>query len=360
MTQFHWWIYCLDCKHYMELGRFNLTAGHFQGPRDRHGRRNESDWALRRFLEEHTNHKIGIINDTDPDIEGKISRTDLFKVTPETPYCMIFRSEDDLFDEIEYPVSAERGESDGRVAVSILTLYRPVYLLQCLKALMENDTKFTLFITNQNDTTKGTTRVIEHWKNRPYVELVFNNPPLFPGAARAKVFTLARDIGHEYIVTVDDDSCLFPHAIDKLVEVADNNSEYHAISGFFIGRREKYLLGGKKDFETKIHENYKWMEGVHKADYISNGFRLIRLNPLVLPDVNYEVGYTDWDYANQLEKLGLKMAVTGDAGGWHKHQLTIDDEMIPAQNPLRYKVRDRERTKRMGEYFYSKWGYNPV
>jgi len=361
MTQFHWWIYCLDCQQYMELGRYDYQKNHFQGPRDRNRRRIEGDWALRRFLEVHTNHKMGLINDgEDEDVEGTIARSNLYKVTPDTPWCMVFRSEDDILTASELPESAERPHSDGRVAISVLTLKRPQFLLQCLTALMDNDTNFTLYLTNQGDSSKGTTFVCEHWRNRDYVHYIYNDPPLFPGAARAKVFQLAHDMSHEYVVTVDDDSCLFPNAIDNLVKVADEHPEYHAISGFFINRVEKYLLGGSKNPETKIHENYKYMEGIHEADYISNGFRLIRLNPLVLPDPNYTVGYTDWDYACQLEEKQLRMAVTGEAGGYHKHMRNVEGIMVPAFNPLRYKVRDRERTQRMRDYFYSKWGYDPV
>ncbi|GAF97740.1 unnamed protein product [marine sediment metagenome] len=224
---------------------------------------------------------------------------------------------------------------------------------------MDNDTEFTLFLTNQGDNEKGTRMVCDWWRSRSYVKYIYNDPPLFPGASRAKVFQVAHDMGFEYIITVDDDSCLNPHAIDQIVEVADNHPEYHAISGWFRNREKKYLLGGRKDSETGQHTNYKYKMGVHEADYISNGFRLIRLNPLVLPDVNYTVGYTDWDYAEQLAKQGLSMAVTGNAGGYHKHMKNNQGEMVPAYNPLRYYVRSRERTQQMKEYFMSKWGYYP-
>lgn len=344
----------------MELGYYDYAAGHFDGPRLIDGTQLYSDWPLRRFLEEHKNHKISLINDEEEDAEYDFHFGEWTKTIPDSKWCMIFKIEDDLFDDVEYPVSAEREEpAEHRVAVSVLTLKRPWFLFQCLTALMENDTDFTLFLTNQGDKAKGTQLVCNWWKNRSYVKYIYNDPPLFPGAARAKVFQMAHDMGFEYVITVDDDSCLEPHAIDKLVKVADSHPEYHAISGWFRNRVEKYLLGGRKDPETGCHENYEYKTGVYEADYISNGFRLIRLNPLVLPDANYTVGYTDWDYAEQLTKRGLRMATTGDAGGYHKYMKNNQGKMIPAYNPLRYRTRTRERTQQMREYFHGKWGYYP-
>lgn len=360
MAKFHWWICCSDCQVYMELGKYDYAAGRFDGPRLRNGTRLYSDWALRRFLEEHQNHRIRLINDTEEGVEYDLLSKEWMKTVPDSEWCMIFKIEDDFFEEVQFPSSANRGElPEKRVAISVLTLKRPWFLLQCLTSLMTNDTPFMLFLTNQGDESKGTRLVCDWWRNRPYVEYIYNDPPLFPGAARAKVFQIANNMGFEYIITVDDDSCLEPYAIDKLVEVADLYPEYHAISGWFRNRVEKYLLGGRKA-ETGHHENYEYKAGVYEADYISNGFRLIRLNPLVLPDANYTVGLTDWDYAEQLVEQGLRMATTGDAGGYHKFKKNNQGEMIPAYNPLKYRVRTRERTQQMREYFYSKWGYDPT
>lgn len=344
----------------MELNEYDYDAGRFDGPRLLNKVPIYSDWGLRRFLEEHPNHRISLMNDAESGVERDLLSKDWRKVIPDSVWCILFKEEDDLFDDVKFPVSAERGEPpERRVAISVLTLKRPWFLLQCLTALMENDTPFTLFLTNQGDDGKGTKTVCNWWKDRPYVEYIYNDPPLFPGAARAKVFQMAHDMGFEYVITIDDDSCLEPHAIDKLVEVADKYPEYHAISGWFRNRVEKYLLGGRKDPETGRHKNYEYRTGVYEADYISNGFRLIRLNPLVLPDSNYTVGYTDWDYAEQLTARGLRMATTGNAGGHHKHMRDDEGKMVPAYNPLRYRVRSRERTQEMREYFKSKWGYYP-
>ena len=146
-----------------------------------------------------------------------------------------------------------------------------------------------------------------------------------------------------------------------LIKFADEHPEFHAVSGFFVNRsRGKYMLGGYKE-EGGKHVNYEYTSGYQEAEYISNGFRLIRLNPLILPDTDYEMGYTDWDYANRVSAHGLRMGVTGQAGGWHKFMKDADGNMVAAQNPWVYRSeRTSERTQRMRELFMSKWGYDPT
>jgi len=48
----------------MELGNYNFEGGHFDGPLiPLENHRVNSDWALRRFLEDHTGHRMGIHQD---------------------------------------------------------------------------------------------------------------------------------------------------------------------------------------------------------------------------------------------------------------------------------------------------------
>ena len=245
-----------------------------------------------------------------------------------------------------------------RVAVSVLTLKRPRFLSQCLMSIAGTEIPIKLFLVNQNDESEEQMKVIKAWRGRPEVNYILNKPAKWPGAARGAVFTMAHDMGYEYVVTVDDDCCLLPGAIESLVKAADAHPEFHSISGFLIARRGRYMLGGKKIPQQNgiNYRNYSWMPGVHEADYTSNGFRLIRLEPLIIPDPNYEVGLTDWDYANKLEERGLRMAVSGEAGAYHK-LMKVDGEMKWAPNPPDYKRGDSGMTERMNNYFNEKWGY---
>jgi len=215
-----------------------------------------------------------------------------------------------------------------------------------------------LFLVNQNDESEEQMKVIKKWRGRPDVKYILNKPAKWPGAARGAVFKMANDMGYEYIVTVDDDCCLISGAIERLVKEADKHPEFHSISGFIIDKRGRYMLGGRKTPHPNgiQYKNYEWMPGIQEADYVSNGFRLIRLNPLVVPDPNYEVGLTDWDYANKLEVRGLRMAVCGDAGAYHK-LMKVDGQMKWVPNPPGYKRGTTDMTERMNNYFMKKWGH---
>ena len=80
LVQYDFWVWCSDCKVFMELGNYLHNEGHFEGPWiPMDNRRVGDDWALRRFLEEHTGHRIGLEQDVDP-----VSYTHL--TLPTTPY----------------------------------------------------------------------------------------------------------------------------------------------------------------------------------------------------------------------------------------------------------------------------------
>ena len=146
-----------------------------------------------------------------------------------------------------------------RVAVAVLTLKRPQFLSQCLRSIARTEIPIKLFLVNQNDESEEQMKVIKEWRVRPEVKYILNKPAQWPGAARGAVFTMAHDMGYEYIVTVDDDCCLLPGAIESLVKAADSHPEFHSISGFLIDKRRRYMLGGRK-----IPHTY----GIHYRNYL--------------------------------------------------------------------------------------------
>lgn len=86
-------IFCRDCKVYMELGGFDVEKGYFDGPYlHMTVRRTDSDWALRRFLEEHRHHSMGFASDNEMD---DIRTTGYKEVQPTDLFCMTFLSEDE-------------------------------------------------------------------------------------------------------------------------------------------------------------------------------------------------------------------------------------------------------------------------
>ena len=81
-------IFCRKCMVYMELGGFDAQKGYFDGPYLHFTTmRTDSDWALRRFLEEHRRHNIGFASDHEMD---KIKFTGYTEIQPTDLFCMEF------------------------------------------------------------------------------------------------------------------------------------------------------------------------------------------------------------------------------------------------------------------------------
>ena len=251
--------------------------------------------------------------------------------------------------------------TDERVAISILTLLRPDYLRQCVESIFPITMPQKVIITNQADYTKKNMAVINKWKDNPHFHYRVNDPPKWPGASRAEVFTMAKESGFEYIITLDDDCKLLPGAVDKLVKAADDHPEFYAISGFLITpHRGKYMLGGSITVQADryIYLNYGYKTGVREADFISNGFRLVRLEPLVVPDSSYTIGLTDFDWAMEAKSKGMRLAVCGEAGAYHKFMF-IDGkpEDFPMSSDYRMIRRNRVEIRKMRKKFEEKWGF---
>ena len=93
----------------MELGNYNFDGGHFEGPIiPMENRRTGSDWALRRFLEDHTGHKVGLEMDVELRVDDCPIKSDWKHVQPLTQYCMVFKELEDLVKEMTFPHAFKR------------------------------------------------------------------------------------------------------------------------------------------------------------------------------------------------------------------------------------------------------------
>lgn len=89
--QLHHLIFCRKCKVYMELGAFDAQKGYFDGPYLHNTTaRTDSDWALRRFLEEHRRHNIGFASDDEMD---DVRLAGYSEIQPTDLFCMKFVSD---------------------------------------------------------------------------------------------------------------------------------------------------------------------------------------------------------------------------------------------------------------------------
>jgi len=104
MVKYDFWIWCSDCKVFMELGKYLFDDGHFEGPViPMDNRRTGDDWVLRRFLEEHTGHRIGLEQDVELRLDSCPIKSDWKHIHPMTGYCMVFSEIDTLVEKMVFP-----------------------------------------------------------------------------------------------------------------------------------------------------------------------------------------------------------------------------------------------------------------
>lgn len=104
MVKYDFWVWCSDCKVFMELGNYDFDGGHFEGPLiPLENRRAGGDWALRRFLEEHTGHRIGLEQNVELRLGDCPIKSDWKHIQPLTGYCMVFSEVDELVEQMVFP-----------------------------------------------------------------------------------------------------------------------------------------------------------------------------------------------------------------------------------------------------------------
>ena len=245
------------------------------------------------------------------------------------------------------------------VFVLVVTMMRPYLLDECLKRVFQSTTPVKLRLVNQGDRSDGMLGALEKWTSRRTVDYVFNEYPRSMAEIRSEAFSWAKEKGYDFAVTVDDDMLLIPGALDELVKMGKTNPQFHAIAGYCVEPGRVRLLGGKEKVinGSRYRFNLPYSKGLTEVDYVSSGLRIVRLDPLILQDTEYDFGWIDWDYSKRVKQAGLKLAVTGKVGGYHG-MMQMDGKWRARPDPEAYaRIRlDEDRMEKMTQLFEEKWG----
>ena len=104
-----------------------------------------------------------------------------------------------------------------RVGVCILTMMPTQYLKRCLRSIAKTKIPVKVFLVSQGNVDEERRRVIDQWGDRWAVHPLFNDPPKRPESIKDEVSKMARSMGIQHVVTVNDYSLLQPDSIEKLV-----------------------------------------------------------------------------------------------------------------------------------------------
>lgn len=246
------------------------------------------------------------------------------------------------------------------VGVLIATLERPHYIDQVMRGVFRTRVPVRVRLVNQGDHSAPQKDALEWWKGRWAVEVVDHSKPERLSVVRTRAMKHFAD-KCRYMITLDDD--VLPHlgSIEALLRAMEEHPEYHAIAGGIIQKGKNRMLGGYIIADDD-HQYYSlpFIEGVVEVGFVSSGFTVFRLDPLVPYDTGYEFGWADWDWSNEIKKRGLRMAVCGDALAYHRYVITSKGPKVRYDSEKYRRIRHNpERHRASAERFRSKWGYLP-
>ena len=247
------------------------------------------------------------------------------------------------------------------VAVLVATLRRPHYIDQVMRGIFRTRVPLKVRLVNQGDSTPEQLDALKWWRGRWAVDVVDHPEPRRLSEVRTEAMQLFGSEGYKYMVTLDDDILPHPGSIEALLRALEANPHYHAIAGGIIQNGKNRMLGGYIiPTENKQHYSLPLINGIAEVRFISSGFTAFRLDPLIPYDTEYDFGWNDWDWSNEIKKAGLRMAVCGDALAYHRYLVTSKG-ITPQTDAFEYLTfrANRQRHKASAHRFKSKWGYSP-
>lgn len=216
-------------------------------------------------------------------------------------------------------------------------------------------------LVNQGDHSAKQLEALKWWRGRWDVDVVDNPEPRRLSVIRTETMQKFKN-RYKYMVTLDDD--ILPHtgSIEALIRALEENPEYHAIAGGIIQKGMNRMLGGyitRSEGETQ-HHVLPLIKQIAEVQFVSSGFTAFRLDPLIPYDTEYEFGWMDWDWSQEIKKAGLLMAVCGDAMAHHKYVATPEGMRVKHDSVEYLRLRqDHKRHLRSADRFHSKWGFRP-
>jgi len=245
------------------------------------------------------------------------------------------------------------------VAVLYITTMRPYFIEQALRAIFRNRIPIKLELVNNGDQSKEQKNTLAWWSDRWTVDYQDYKEPELISKIRTETLKKYREKGYKYLLLQDDDITMKPGALTKLVRAAEAHPEYHAIAGYiYEWPGHTRSLGGI--IKNSIHYDYPIIPGVNEVEYLSSGFTLIRLNKIVPYSKDWEMGWADWDWAHEIRNKGLRLAICGDAGAYHRYILTPrGPQHRRDSDKYRFMRHNEDRHRRMADRFEKKWGYRP-
>lgn len=249
---------------------------------------------------------------------------------------------------------------DPIVAVLMVSMMRPYYIEQNMRAIFRHSVPLKVRLVNNGDHSASQRKTMEWWSDRWAVEYVNYQKQRLLSDIRSEAMRDYHEKKYKYLIMMDDDITPVYGSITKLIAEAEKHPEYHAISGYIVDSNERQRFIGGKIREGQHYYHHPVSPITLEADYTSSGFTIIRLDEVIPYTEGWEMGWADWDWSNEVKAKGLKVAVTGKAKAYHRYLFTSKGRKWMG-DPPKYRAirRNSARHDRMASKFMDKWGYWP-
>ena len=248
------------------------------------------------------------------------------------------------------------------VAVLLVSTLRPYFIEQAIRGVFRQTVPIKVRLVNNGDNSDEQKKAVKPWMNRGAVDYEYYQKPVNLPIIRNKALFDYKKKGYKYLILQDDDILVKPSHINRLINVAEANPQYYAISGYITSENDNSRQIGGKIVNNRHYYHYPVQTVTREADYISSGFTLIRLDEKIIPFTeDWEMGWSDWDWSMEIKKSGFKVATTGLAGAYHR-LLATNSGMKKIDDPPKYVTlrKNRAQHSRMADKYESKWGYKPT
>jgi len=184
---------------------------------------------------------------------------------------------------------------------------------------LSSDFSFVVYLVDDGST-DGTSEAIA--KTYPQVKILQGNGNLFWNGGMRKAFTAALEVGHDYYLWLNDDTILYPHTLNTLLETHQQLSDR--------GQPRSIIAGSTQDPDTQEwtyggYQQLGWWYPPFKCDPVfptdtPQACDLICGNIALIPqDVTSIVGNLDpalthyagdWDYSLRAKQKGCSIWIT--------------------------------------------------
>lgn len=237
------------------------------------------------------------------------------------------------------------------VTMATLSLYRYELLFKQLENTRKVTT-FPLYICLRVQATETMPQAfkikliqtLEKYYSAYDLQLTFKNHG--SGVPRNDVVTRARQhFGTPYIMTLDDDIILPPHAIEVLATILEDKPEFGAVA---LSCRPPSMTA---KLEGQNLRNKPPPKIFGRVDGVGSATMLIRKEVFERCDLdkNYYIGWGDMDFCMQMREAGWKIGYLNIAG----YTAFNPQERNPTYRKIRY---NKNHANRSWDRFYKKWG----